>query len=75
MRRITLICDVCKEPVTEAPCTPHLDHWLDDDAGNIHYHPECCPDCQRDDDAAPDARWREFLANEYAAAAAEGLGV
>lgn len=75
MKRVAIVCDVCKEPITEIPCTPHVTHALDDDSGNIHYHPECCPDCQAEDDAAEDAAWREFVANEYAAEAAERLGL
>ena len=76
MKRAIIICDVCKEPVTEVPCTPHLTHWMDNDEGNNpHYHHECCPDCQTDDDAILDEQWREFLANEYAAEAAEGYGL
>lgn len=75
MKRVSIVCDVCKEPITEIPCTPHLTHWMDNDEGGIHYHPECCPDCQAEEDAMLDEQWREFIANELFHEQAERLGL
>lgn len=75
MRRITLICDACHEVITEPNhCTPH-DKQLpafDDVLGDTHYHVECCPECQAEDE---DAKWREFVANELFHESAEGTGL
>jgi hypothetical protein len=79
------ICDACEEPIIENDyCDGHRDgcpnyHGYDDDDGgcdcDIHYHPECCPVCNAMEDAAEDARWREFVANELMSEEAERLGL
>lgn len=77
-------CNACKEPIIEndycdghrAGCANYHGYVADAPCRcDIHYHTECCPICNAMEDAAGDVRWREFLANEYAAEAAEGLGL
>lgn len=52
-----IFCFICDELID-----PNEDYHL----GPVDefYHAECCPECQAEEDAAADVRWREFLANE-----------
>lgn len=77
-------CNACEEPIHDGDycdghrgdCTNYHGYVADVPCRcDIHYHTECCPICNAMEDAAEDVRWREFLANEYAAEAAEGLGL
>lgn len=74
MKRTILICDLCREAITEPNhCTPHEGVPAADDLlGDIHYHVECCPECREDQE---DAAWREFLANEVFHESAEKMGL
>lgn len=76
MKIVTLVCDVCHEPIVGIGCTPHRTHVLDDDgANNVHYHAECCPDCLAEEAALDEERWQAFLLNELHAEHAERLGL
>lgn len=84
MKRLQLACDACGETIYEDNyCDGHRDgcanyHGYVADVPcdcDIHYHPECCPVCNAMEEDAADVAWREFLANEYAAEAAERLGL
>lgn len=84
MRHTILCCDACGEVIHENDyCDGHRNgcpnyHGYIADVPcdcDIHYHAECCPVCNQMEDAADDVVWREFLANEYAAEVAEGLGL
>lgn len=55
-------CNICKEIID-----PEEDYHLG--AIDEFYHAECCPECLEADGA--DVPWREYVANEYAAEAAE----
>jgi hypothetical protein len=73
---VTLICDVCHQPIIGTGCAPHMTHVLDDDsANNVHYHAECCPDCIAEENDADNEQWQAFLLNELHAENAERLGL
>jgi hypothetical protein len=76
MKIVTLICDVCRQQITGMGCAPHVTHVLDDDsANNVHYHAECCPDCQAEEETTEDELRQAFLLNELHALNAERLGL
>lgn len=74
-KTIILTCDVCRAVITGSEyCTPHITHAFDDDV-DTHYHADCCPECNADEDAADEAAWQDFINNEKLHSVAESLGL